>query len=84
MAKLPRNPRKINIDTARAALRERGYRLGAAKFDLRTQTTSYQLTGPDGKTRSVTSTAIRNMLYGSKARAAGRVNRGNATGGEGG
>lgn len=60
---LPKNPKKLNIPTATAALTQMGYSLGQGQHDLKTKATVYQLTKPDGSTARVTTDEIKEIVY---------------------
>lgn len=60
---LPKNPKKVTIDQATAALKDAGYELGTSKFDLKTQTTTYELTHPDGSKSKATADEVKKLAY---------------------
>lgn len=61
--KLPAKQSKITIQTAGKALSEMGFKLGASKYDLKKGGTSYEVTGPDGNTKTMTTDEIKALVY---------------------
>ncbi len=62
---------KLTISSAVAALKKQGYRLGQGSFDLRSKTTSYKVTGPNGRTRTMTADQVKKLVAkGSKKKSA--------------
>ncbi len=62
---LPNNPKKLNIDTAAAFLKQKGYTLGkgASVVHDGTVSTQYELTLPSGEKKTASVGAIRDILY---------------------
>lgn len=68
--KLPRDPRRLNIDVAAAALAERGYKLvpASSQYDLASRTISYLVRQPNGKVARMMSDEVKSILYPKRAR----------------
>ena len=68
--KLPKDPRRLNIDVAIAALRERGYTLdfNSGQYDPNQRSVIYSVRIPSGEIQQITDRGIRNILYPKKAR----------------
>lgn len=64
--KLPKDPRRLNIDQANAALEQMGYKETGSRFDLKTQTSYITLRFPDGQTKEVTAKDVKKLVYGKK------------------
>lgn len=60
-AKAPKAP-KDTIQSAAQKLSEQGYSLGAGKTDLKAGKTSYEVTGPDGKSSMMSVDEIRKLI----------------------
>ena len=60
---LPKNPKKLNMDTAARAMREMGFEMKPAGFNMQSQQAEYSVTGNDGKTRRMTSREVRDAVY---------------------
>ena len=60
---LPKNPKKLNMDTAARALREMGFEMKPAGFNMQSQQAEYTVTGSDGKTQRRSSREVRDMVY---------------------
>ena len=60
---LPKNPKKLNMDTAGRALREMGFEMKPAGFNMQSQQAEYHVTGPDGNTQRRSSREVRDMVY---------------------
>lgn len=61
--KLPSSKSKLKIEQAHTALTEMGYELGKGSFDLKTQSTFYELTHPDGKKVRVSSDEVKEIVF---------------------
>jgi len=61
--KLPKNSKKLNIGTASKALDQMGYKLGESKFDLKTKTTTYKISKPDGSSAVASTDEIKEIVY---------------------
>jgi hypothetical protein len=63
--KLPKDKRRLNIDTTQAALQQMGYRLlmNTSQWDPFTKTTSYEVRAPSGIVQRKTGQEIRNFVY---------------------
>lgn len=63
ISSLPKDPKRLSIPKAVEALDQMGYKLGKATTDLKTKKTSYKVTGPDGKTKTMTTDEIKDLVY---------------------
>ncbi len=61
--KLPKKSSKLSIQTAASALDEMGYTLSNPKFDLKTKTSTYELTDGNGVKTRVSTEVIKHMVY---------------------
>lgn len=61
--KLPKSRKKLKIDQAKTALDEMGFNLGKSDFDLKTKTTTYELTHPDGSKSKASTEQIKEIVY---------------------
>jgi len=60
---LPKNPKKLNMDTAARALNQMGFEMKPAGFNIQSRQAEYELTGPDGKVERKTSQEIKDLVY---------------------
>jgi hypothetical protein len=61
--KLPPSPSKLKIADTSKALNQMGYKLGAGKTDLKAKTTSYEVTGPDGSKKTMSTDELKKLVY---------------------
>lgn len=60
---LPKKKTKVSIQQAASALAKQGYTLGPGQFNIKTHETTYEVT-KGGKTTKMTTTQIKNKIYG--------------------
>lgn len=58
----PRKTKGKNINTVAGWLQDKGYALGAGSTDLKTMTTSYMVTDPEGNVKKLTVAEIEKLL----------------------
>jgi len=64
---LPKNPKKLNIDTAAEALAQMGFELKPLGFDMNAMEAQYQITDRNGNANTMGSTAMREMIYNARS-----------------
>lgn len=69
--KIPKNSKRLTIDQATSALKQMGYKRGKGTYDFETKMTLYVVKHPNGKTSTMTSKAIADIVY----RGAGKESR---------
>ncbi len=62
--RLPKDPRRLLIDQADAALKQMGYTVGESTYSLKLKTPLTHLTHPDGRKSIATGDEIRSIVYG--------------------
>lgn len=60
---LPKNPKKLNMDTAASAMRQMGFEMKPAGFNMQTQQAEYKVTDRSGNERRMTSREVRDAVY---------------------
>ena len=63
---LPKNPKKLTIQQAEAALQKQGLQLGMAPFDLKRKMSMFTITDADGNKRTITGDEVSEMIFGTK------------------
>lgn len=61
---LPKDPKRLNIDQANAALAQMGYKKTGSRFDSKTKTSYVTLRLPSGEEKEVTADDVKKLLYG--------------------
>jgi capsid protein len=59
---LPKNPKRLTIDQADQAMAQMGYKVGGSHYDAQ-KGTSYTLTTPDGRSKTMSADEIKKMVY---------------------
>jgi predicted amidophosphoribosyltransferase len=61
--KLPKNPKKLNIDTAAEALSQMGFEMGMLPYNISSMQAEYSLTDRDGNSTTVSAREAKDMIY---------------------
>ncbi|MFA7120747.1 MAG: hypothetical protein WC277_04665 [Bacilli bacterium] len=61
--KLPKNPKKLNMDVAAQALQQMGFDMKPLGFDMGKMEAQYAITDRSGKEQKLGSRALRDMIY---------------------
>jgi hypothetical protein len=60
---LPKNPKRMNIDAADAALKQMGYARGASRYDFAKKETMYEVTDHKGVKSEASAKDLRKLIY---------------------
>ena len=61
--KLPKNKRRLSIDSANAALKQMGYKLGKSHFDFGKKKTFYEISDSKGSKVKVDTDQLKAFIY---------------------
>jgi len=61
--KLPKNPKKLNINTEFRALQQMGIQAQVGKYDMQNRQAQYKLTDSDGNSQTVSSSELKEIIY---------------------